>query len=238
MAVERPSLVVGNYLLGADTPSIAITVPFTIMARVVVAGNQNPPTNIGVFYAKTNPSIFAADQGLFFQVGSGAIRPFKFQLQVTGIAPAILPSLGDVPVGVPAHLTATFDGATCNYYLDGAFDSTSGGHAGVPNNAAGGPCILTRNDADNFGFPLGFDGSVEDVRWYNRILSVDEIRTIAALQGTDGVVRGLGARWPLRGIDGATTAGATDLSGNTNTLAPVGTTLFTDGLLREARRLP
>jgi hypothetical protein len=43
------------------------------------------------------------------------------------------------------------------------------------------------------------DVAVEDVRVYNRVLHINELRTISALHGADGIVNGLVSRWLMTG---------------------------------------
>ena len=74
---------------------------------------------------------------------------------------------------------------------------------------------IAANDNGLSGF---FDGQFEDIRVYGRALSPDEIATIFAAQGTDGIVDGLQARYLLDEASPGTTAsvGATvkDISNN------------------------
>jgi hypothetical protein len=46
--------------------------------------------------------------------------------------------------------------------------------------------------------PIKFDGSIADVRVYDRVLSLAEMQSIYIAQGKDGIVNGLQGRWPLR----------------------------------------
>ena len=55
----------------------------------------------------------------------------------------------------------------------------------------------------------GFNGKIEDVRIYNRALGQDELKTIHASRGHDGIVDGLVSRWLLNeGAEGITVSGA------------------------------
>lgn len=80
-------------------------------------------------------------------------------------------------------------------------------------------------------------GNMEDMRIYNRILSPQEVSTIYAARGVDGIVSGLLHRYPLDDrAPGATAAGAVDV---TNNSVPVATNLptFAAGVLRFRRKL-
>lgn len=91
----------------------------------------------------------------------------------------------------------------------------------------------------NEDFISGFwNGDIEDVRFYNRALGVDEIRSIYAGMGVDGIVSGLEARYPLNdgGIGQAVVqcANVADF-----TRAPLtvraGAPTFIDGIIRGPR---
>jgi hypothetical protein len=57
-----------------------------------------------------------------------------------------------------------------------------------------------------------FDGILEDVRIYNRVLSANEALTIYAAQGSDGIVDGLVHRWIMNeGASGTTVSGASSV---------------------------
>lgn len=88
------------------------------------------------------------------------------------------------------------------------------------------------------GSALRFNGSLDDLRTYNRLLSSAEIATINAARGVDGIVDGLVARWfPGELAPGATVLSVKDISGNGNDGTPEGTPVYTDGILRSRRRV-
>lgn len=79
---------------------------------------------------------------------------------------------------------------------------------------------------------IPFSGTQEDVRLYLRALSSDELRTIHAVRGHDGIVLGLEGRWTMNELEpGADVTEAPpniviDVSGNGNDMEGHGDTTF------------
>lgn len=80
-------------------------------------------------------------------------------------------------------------------------------------------------------------GWEEDARMYNRILSANEIQTIHAAQGNDGIVDGLVARYLLdQGAEGVTASGnAVDASINKNNGSILYSPDWDDGIIKRRR---
>ncbi len=80
---------------------------------------------------------------------------------------------------------------TLQIYVNGQFDNSSSGGTGSPGSAT---------------FYVGvkqtllqyFDGYIEDLRIYNRVLSANEIATIYGCKGTDSITYGLIHKWPMQ----------------------------------------
>ena len=83
--------------------------------------------------------------------------------------------------------------------------------------------IGNRSDATRY-----FDGKMADVRFYNRILSADEVATIYACRGHDGIVSGLVGRWKLDELAAGAGAAPIDYSGNGNDGSVVGSPVYSD----------
>jgi hypothetical protein len=84
-----------------------------------------------------------------------------------------------------------------------------------------------------------YDGQMEDLRFYNRILSANELATIFACRSHDGIRSGLVGRWLLPDEGAPAGAGLTtipDHSGNGNTGAKTGTPLYRASNLEPRRR--
>ena len=79
-----------------------------------------------------------------------------------------------LPLQQLVHVAATYDGTTqeVKLYVDGNLDSTHSGHSSLPINSA--PVTFAAN-ADG---GERWDGTIDEVRIYNRALSEDEISTI------------------------------------------------------------
>lgn len=138
------------------------------------------------------------------------------------------------------HVCVTYDGSsTANdpvFYFNGAtvtVTETSTPTSTISADGANTLYLGNRAAADRT-----FDGDIEDARFYNRILSANEVATIYASKGHDGIVSGLRGRWLLPGEGGiGATALSTcpDYSGNANTGALTGTPAITAGVLSPRR---
>lgn len=116
-------------------------------------------------------------------------------------------------LGVWSHVCGTWDGATMTIYVNGTARSTTAKatplSTGTSNIAFGG-LFHTTASIDTY-----LDGSLEDLRIYNRSLSVREIAAIAAQNGEDGIRNGIVSQFRLTGArDNALATGAsiTDIS--------------------------
>lgn len=117
---------------------------------------------------------------------------------------------GEAVAGTLYHVAAT-----CTYtnpivlrlYKNGVLLGTTSAAAAAGNssdtNTKNAAIGSEDNGASNF-----FDGRIEDARIYTRALSADEIATVFAAQGTDSIVDGLQARYPLYEASPGTTAPA------------------------------
>ena len=79
-----------------------------------------------------------------------------------------------------------------------------------------------------------FNGIQEDLRIYNRILTVSEIQLIYHSIGVDSILQDLVARWPFVGLGPGTaaTSSISDLSGNSLHGTPVNSPFFQQGIIR------
>lgn len=114
------------------------------------------------------------------------------------------------------HVAYTYDGTTHNLYINGTLAATS-----TTAQLAGQLTTVYIN-----GYPTGTTSEVSTYKvdsylYYNRTLSVDEVKTIYAAKGARHcIVNGLLAMYEFdEGIEGATTTSIIDLSGNGNTLS-------------------
>ncbi len=98
-------------------------------------------------------------------------------------------------------------------------------------------CHIANRSDTNFGF----DGRISDLRIYNRILSADEIATIYAARGVDGIVDGLVMRHMMDedalGVVASGTDLHKDLSNSGNDGTPSASPTFDEGVIRSRRRM-
>ncbi len=74
-----------------------------------------------------------------------------------------------LPNGSWSHITMTYDGATMRLYVNGALVAT---HASPKPHVDGGELTIGGNDFENF-----YEGLIDEVRIYNRVLNATEIGT-------------------------------------------------------------
>ena len=207
--------------------------------EVVIAGTFDPPQQGTVaFWMKPNPDgtrqrILGGDT--FWEV---VIEPSN----VIG---------NDLFAGTPALdgntvlTSGTFFHVACTYnfssnameiFLDGVSDGTS-------SNANDDPGTFTLRLGHRTGASSSehFPGILDDVRIYDRVISLAEAAAIHGSRGTDGIVKGLIARWLLNeDAPGTVASGAglnKDISGQGNNGTPTNGPTFTDGILRFRRKV-
>lgn len=147
----------------------------------------------------------------------GTIDQSRFQLTKNGVtglldfftqnkdtdAADTLSSAAAFPVGVWTHVAGTYncDSKDKRLYLNGALDASktainSTGTTFSATNAKNGAIGCEIDASDTFNW----DGPIEDVRFYDRVLSSTEVATIYSARGADGIVFGLQARYPLNDL--------------------------------------
>ncbi len=143
------------------------------------------------------------------------------------------------------HVAVTYDrGSTANdavLYIDGVsvtVTETSAPLGTVDDDSAS--SVTIGNLVNIF---RDFDGRMTDLRIYDRLLSADEIATIHAARGVDGIVNGLVFRHMLDEDAPGVVASGTDLnkdlsdSGNDGTPSGTGGPTFAEGVIRSRRRV-
>lgn len=88
------------------------------------------------------------------------------------------------------HIVCTATASARQIFINGVLDNSAASGGTPP--GGGSLYIGTGNILSNF-----FTGKLEDIRIYNRVLSLAEVQTIHALRGVDNITYGLLHRWPL-----------------------------------------
>lgn len=99
-------------------------------------------------------------------------------------------------LNVWAHVGMDFDGSTIRVFLNGVLDFSlsASGTIFASSHRLG----IGGYDEDGTSETASEqDGDIEDVRYYNRILTAEEWATIHGTRGLDGIVNGLVTRWPI-----------------------------------------
>jgi hypothetical protein len=134
---------------------------------VVPGGIQN------MFGLMNNPAVSGIQPG--FRGGTFGVWKYGGAFLVSMVPPA---------AGVWHSFAYTFDGTTHRLYADGVFVMSS---------------VVAAQTAVPLDFRLGhwsgggefYAGTLDDIRYYSRLLSGDEIGTIHACRGVDGIAMGL-----------------------------------------------
>lgn len=179
------------------------------------------------------PSIVMANSSAF---GSQTIR---FEYGATGNFVVRVAVSSTIVFGLWNHVSVSYNGSTLTtvdprIFVNGvevainpAFNSTTG----TPNPTLATGSVYIGNRSDGI---RTFDGTIDDVRVYNRILSDAELESLGKAQTRLVITDGLVAWWKLdEQIDGATAQGATalDSSGNGNTGSGSGGPDYRNGIL-------
>jgi hypothetical protein len=123
-------------------------------------------------------------------------------------------STSTVSTGTWVHFAGTFNyaAATGIIYINGSAVSTTGSfsfNASATDNTTSARSSIGAADAGSDKF---FNGSLEDIRCYSRILTANEILTIYSSAGRDGIVDGLNQRLQFLGPAGTVVGSEFDLS--------------------------
>lgn len=121
------------------------------------------------------------------------------------------------------HIVLCMDGTVKAIYIDGLIDT--------------GPSVNTHGTA-GFDTPLsvgsatwntgqGMDGLLEDVRFYDRLITSEEVFQIANSEGLDGITNGLIHWWTMNnGVVGQNVVNEPDLVGNQDLSTVVGSCVY------------
>lgn len=152
----------------------------------------------------TTGFIFAVDN---VTVASG----FAFMVNTT-VAPRFLGAANTITLNTWQHVTATLDGNKIATLYKNGMKVASASVSEFPTTGSNNFVIGGRT-TDN---ARNFDGSIDEVRVYNRALSADEVGQLYHLSAPTGVDTGLEGYWSFNGQDVSGTT-AFDRSGTNNT---------------------
>ena len=194
--------------------------------HVVVTGSD--PLGVGVITVSAWIKPYSRGQaanGMIFSNGNTrAYMAGGAELSFTSNASTVVNStLNSVPLNQWTHIVVTRDASgLATWYINGVINGAANRSSGTP---LAGSTNFTIGDS-----PLAFNGIIDDVRVYSRILSAQEVQQLYTLgsanvahSNTTSLTSGLVGYWPL---DGGTTSWKTDttqdVSGNGNTGQMIG----------------
>jgi len=182
------------------------------------------------------PDTAGQNAGLFGRYNAGSAG--QYYLSLSGGKPFIFrehaPFVGLTgnkapPPGVYSHVVATYDGASLRLYINGRLDASMAETVAI--NATSFSIKVFIGASQSGGNPTSyFYGALDDVRFYNRALSANEVsllyrgpnRAVLSAQAVanKGATNGLVGHWTFDGGDmTATTALDKSVSANTLSLA-------------------
>jgi hypothetical protein len=138
------------------------------------------------------------------------------------------------------HIAATWVTSGANTVIEIFINAVSNvSQAKTASTPVSGTMYIARNSATSSNY---LDGSVEDLRFYNRVLSLTEIEAIYYSPGNDNIVYGLLNRWPMAieaqsGSIIAGTGAVKDIIDPGNHFTPAGSPTYADSYLKLRRRL-
>jgi len=101
----------------------------------------------------------------------------RFRLKVDGSTRTLVANGGGIQAGTWTHVAASYDGSTLRVYQDGVAVGSQGA-SGAISGSSSIPLWLGGNPSGASDRP--FDGSIDDVRLYDRALDGDAIEALAA----------------------------------------------------------
>lgn len=142
--------------------------------------------------------------------------------------------------GVWYHIVGTGEllagNSVTDLYINGVLDA---GPTTVAGGVTPGTATMVIGNRTGASSAQGVNGSMDDVRMYNRRLSAVEIETIYATQGHDGILEGLVSRVLMdEGGLGSSPAGAgsvKDVSETQNHFTPTGSPVYAESALSPRR---
>lgn len=135
------------------------------------------------------------------------------------------------------HIVCTWEPGTIKMYLDTSLDTPSATNYRSPSSIS---------NLSNFyigtGAKANWNGVIDDVRIYDRVLSSSEVSTIYASRGSDCIHYGLIGHWPMLEFPPGTVSSESgslkDVSISKMDGDPTGSPTYYEGILRFGHRNP
>lgn len=230
--------------IGLDIPSLNGKPAVTIMAWIKL--DDSTATRSVSEQAIGPPPGTSGTSRMFFNVTAGGVGTAGFQL---GIRPAdgggstTLNSSGSpITDGQWHHIAAVGDigGDAMALYIDGVLNNSSA-PAFTPTTF---PATNGKNGtvgANDTGGGQFFNGVIDDYRMYDRALSADEIATIYAARGVDGIAKGLVQGWRMSegapGVAAVAAGSVKDSSPAQRNIDPINSPVYETGVIRSRRKV-
>jgi len=201
-----------NYVSINDNPSIrptSITVSAWIRANSVTTGVRAGVVSKWFLSALWGYSIETGLASCDAGAGDGARTGIKFMFRSTAVSTdtCAFSNLSEIP-GKWQHVVGTFDESSgdAKIYIDGVLISTVDKTAGTLHQPLSPLGIGAINDNSSWG--KNFDGTIDEVRIYNRALSDSEVatlygktRSVVVNKSIAGITNGLVGWWTMDGGD-------------------------------------
>ena len=216
MAITTPGLI--DYHLASQTGAFSVNAltPVTLMSWI------NVDWNTGNTYSMVGTYNTATSGGTAIQIGCRGTPHLGNVLIWTWGGTVLVSSNGVVAPTSNGwtHVAYTYDGTTHRLYVNGQFANSS-----TVAQLAGTMTAVYINGYPSGGVNETGPFSVDDVVYFNRQLSADEILTAYTTAGDrDGMVYGMIANYAFKeGAAGAVANNVVDYTGNGNNLTPLGT---------------
>ena len=117
-------------------------------------------------------------------IGSGSSAMLRFRLKTDGVTTTLIAGNGGLPEDTWVHAAAVYDGSTMKLFLDGISVGSTPKSGNLSTNA-GVSVWIGGNPPDAFAKP--WDGLVDEVRIYDRALTVGEILALPPPGGAAGI---------------------------------------------------
>ncbi len=176
---------------------VGITFVASSSQRLASVANFTPPQNCSVSWwlklSSLNQFGRTASLSVNWEIGlsDNAGTPTANGIINAMNSGALLYSSTSLQADLRYHVVCTATSSARQIFLNGVLDNSaaSGGTA---------PAAGTLYVGCQYGGTLYFlDGAIEDLRVYNRIITAEEVATIYACEGRDGITYGLIHRWPM-----------------------------------------